>query len=365
MKEQKRILCVFGALDRGGSETMCMNLYRVMDRENIQFDFVKHTPCKGAYEEEILALGGRIYEAPRYKGYNRMAYCKWWKNHLRQHPEHQIIHGHLFSISAIYFQVAKAMGRVTVGHSHSTECVGSALKRFTKTRLVRKAYRYTDVALACSQDAGRWMFPKMPFEVLINAIDAKRFVFDLQRRVAVRKQWGIDDDALVLGAVGNLNPVKNPFFMIKVMRQVRKHRPDARFLWVGEGALRGQIEEKLREEDLSDAVILTGARADVPDLLQAMDVFLFPSLWEGLGVAAIEAQAAGLPCLCSENVPKEVAITTLCRFLPIEEPGIWTDQILKLEQSRENTFDRIVAAGYDVRQTAAHLAEVYDRCLQK
>lgn len=358
-----RILCVFGMLERGGAETMCMNLYRAIDRTKIQFDFVKHTPQKGAYEDEILSLGGRIYEAPRYKSYNRGAYCKWWKNHLQQHPEHQIIHGHFFSISAIYFKVAKAMGRVTVGHSHSTQCVGSAIKRMTKLRLVRKAYRYTDVALACSRDAGQWMFPKMSYDVLNNAIETERFVFDPQRRLAIRAQLGIDLDALVLGTVGNLNGVKNPFFMIETVKAICQRCADVRFLWIGEGPLRAQIEERLQAEGLSETVILAGARADVPDLMQAMDVFVFPSLWEGLGMAAVEAQAAGLPCLCSENVPAEAAVTPLCQFLPTDDPQVWAETILSMKQPRSDMSEQIAAAGYDVRQTAQWLQDLYLRCL--
>ena len=133
-----RVLCVFSKLGRGGAENMCMNLYRRIDRNRIQFDFVKHGPEAGMFEEEIRALGGRIYEAPRYKLYNHIAYCRWWRRHLENHPEHQIVHGHYFSISAIYFHVAHQLGRITVGHSHSTAVSRSSRIQTRLKRLLCK-----------------------------------------------------------------------------------------------------------------------------------------------------------------------------------------------------------------------------------
>lgn len=365
MEKQLRVLCVFSKLDRGGAETMCMNFYREIDRTKIQFDFVKHTSEKGSYEDEILSLGGRIFEAPRYKGYNRVTYCRWWKKHLQQHPEHQIIHGHFFSISAVYFKIAKSMGRVTIGHSHSTKCSGSVIKRMMKKSMVRKAPTYTDVALACSQDAGEWMFPKMEYKVLHNAISLESFRYNSKQRELLRKQLGIETDELTIGTVGRLSKVKNPFFLLDVIKNTRILCPKMKFLWVGDGELREPIERKLQEENLQDTVIMTGLRSDIYDLLQAMDVFVLPSLWEGLPMVMIEAQAAGLPCLCSNGVPKEGAILPNCRFLEIEAPDVWAEEILRMDLTRSDTMEQIAAAGFDIKQEVKSLEGIYLECAKR
>lgn len=205
-----RVLCVFSLLDRGGAESMCMNLYRRIDHSKIQFDFVKHGPQKGAFEEEIHSLGGRIYEAPRYQIYNHQFYCTWWKQHLEDHPEHQIIHGHYYSVSAVYFKVAHEMGRITVGHSHSTSVSGpnwweTQLKRM----LCKGVERQADYCLACSKAAGQWLFPHKEFTVLPNAVDAERFSFNPRIAQEVRCELSLGDH-YVVGTVGRIVQVKNP-----------------------------------------------------------------------------------------------------------------------------------------------------------
>jgi len=348
-----RVLCVFSTLNRGGAETMCMNLYRHIDREKVQFDFVKHSPAKGAYEDEIVALGGKIYEAPRYRLYNHFQYCKWWKRHLTQHPEHRIIHCHFFTMASAFFSVAKRAGCSTIVHAHT-----SKTNNRIKELMLKSVEKDADFCFACSQEAGKWLFPHREFTVLNNAIDTERFMFNPAVRREYREEFQLKNE-YVLGTVARLIAVKNPFVLIEVFKIVHQKNQQSKLLWVGDGRLRPEIEQKLREEGLSDSVILTGVRSDVPDLLQAMDCFLLPSVFEGLPVTLIEAQGSGLPCFVSETVTKEADITGLCQYLPLNSPETWADAILNDRTKRENTSQKIIDAGYDIQTTAKWLEDFY------
>ena len=348
-----RVLCVFSTLDRGGAESMCMNLYRHIDRDKVQFDFVKHTKAKGAFEDEIAFLGGRVYEAPRFTGTNIISYVNWWKKHFAHHSEHTIIHGHFFTISAVYFSVAQRKNRITVGHIHA-----SAVNGFLQTAMVKMIRRVTDYPLACSQQAGHWIYGNRPFTVLNNGLDSDQFRYGPETRQRVRQQLGLGD-AFTLGTVANFSSVKNPMGLIDIFLSVNAQRPDTKLIWVGEGTERKNIEERIRTENLTKKVLLLGTRNDVPDILQAMDAFLLPSFSEGLPVSAIEAQATGLPCYISNTVSHEVDITGLCRFLPINKPEAWTDAIFHETAIREDASAKIKTAGYDINDTSLWLQDFY------
>ena len=350
-----RVLCVFSTLDCGGAESMCMNLYRHMDRNKVQFDFVKHNSGTGVFEKEIKTLGGKIYEAPRLSPHNFIQYQQWWSRFLDEHEEYKIIHGHFFTISAVYFRVAKKKGRFTVGHIHASQSDG-----FLKTILESQISKWTDYPIACSQEAGKWIYRKRPFTVLNNAIDTQIFKYDPIKRKRIRDELDLGDE-LVLGTVANLTSVKNPMGLIDIYLAVRCKCPHVKLLWVGEGRCRQRIEDRIRQEGIKESVLLLGARNDVPDLLQAMDVFLLPSFNEGLPVSVIEAQAAGLPCFVSDRVTKEVDITGLCRFLPISYINYWQNMILCEKHARENTSKRILNAGYDIQETSQRLQDLYLR----
>lgn len=359
-----RILCVFSRLDRGGAETMCMELYRHIDRTKVQFDFVKHTSNIGAYEEEIKALGGRVYEAPQYKVYNQISYCNWWKKHLQEHPEHKIIHGHYFTIASVYFRVCKKYNRITIGHSHSTKRMSSGgfkkkLRWMLQTLLLKKLEKRSDYCFACSTPAGKWLFPHKQFTILKNAVDTQKFVYSPSVRLEVQKELKLSDKCLAVGVVGSIYEAKNPLGIVKIFKAVHDKNPNTRLLWVGDGSMREMAESKIKEYGIQDAVILTGVRPDVHRLMQAMDVFIMPSLYEGLPVTGIEAQATGLPCLFSTNVTTEVQITDLCKFLSLDSDELWVREILNAKTERKNMSADIKKGGYDIANTAHWLQEFY------
>lgn len=356
MNEPIRVLCVFSTLDQGGAESMCMNLYRHIDREKVQFDFVKHTSQKCAFDEEILSMGGRIFVAPRFRGANLITYRKWWKDHLKMHPEHQIIHGHYFTASKYYFSVCKKTGRTTVGHSH-TDTYGK--KEVGKRIMIHRLENYCDYRLACSEKAGKLLYPHKDFIVLRNAIAVDQYTYNVQTAEEVRKEYSLGD-AFVLGTVGTIKEVKNPLGIVDIFCAVSRERPNSRLLWVGrdEGMMQEAIVA-LEEKGQRERVIFTGPRSDVNRLMQAMDCFILPSFSEGLPVTLIEAQAAGLPCYVSSSVSDEADITGLIRFLPLDEWVQWSKAICSIQQERRNTETEISQAGYDIKETSAWLQQFY------
>lgn len=363
MTEPIRILHVIGVMNRGGAETMIMNLYRNIDRTKVQFDFVENEGEAAAFDAEIRALGGKIYNCPRYRGKNHLAYMKWWHEFFRSHrDEYPIVHGHIGSTAAIYLSVAKRYGAYTIAHSHSAG-LGSAMYRVFAypTRYV------ADHFFACSRDAGISRYGKKVggsekrCRVLNNAIDTRRFACNPEVRSRIRDQLRISEDILVVGHVGRFVDAKNHLFLIDIFDQIRKKNPKSVLLLVGDGELRPQIEEKISQKQLKDAVIMTGVQADVWNYYQAMDVFAFPSIYEGVPVSMVEAQTAGLPCCVSANVPGETAITDLVEFISLEQgPEFWAERIIRrAADPRRDMTREMEQAGFDVSATSKWLEDFY------
>ena len=363
MSEPIRVLQVFGALNRGGSESMIMNLYRNIDRTKVQFDFVKHTSEVCAFDEEIKSLGGSIYEAPRFNFLNYFSYRKWWNKFFASHPEYRIVHGHLFTIASIFFKEVHKYKKITIGHSHATKTPLLNVKTLLRRPFLSELSRYSDYRFACSKDAGQWIYGNESFTVVKNAIDSSRFVFDDKKNKDIRSEFHINNQ-LVIGNIGRLTPQKNQDFLLDVFSVIHKKNKESILMIVGVGELEQQLRLKTKKLELEDAVIFTGSRPDVPALLSAMDVFVFPSVYEGLGIAAVEAQAAGLPTICSSTIPAEVKITDLVEFLPLTASAEkWAESVLDfiriMNNKRPNTQKKIIEAGYDVKETAKWLEDFY------
>lgn len=352
-----RILQVAGVMNRGGAETMVMNLYRHIDREKVQFDFVTHFDRNGAFDDEIKKLGGIIYHCPQYRVWNHLQYVKWWDSFFRNHSEYRIIHSHVRSSASVYFRIAHRNGLKTIAHSHSTSN-GRGVKARTKQMLQKSLERNSDYCLACGENAGKWLFPNKPFTVLNNAIDTQQYAFDPKVREAVRSELQLSDE-LTIGVVGSIKGVKNPMGVLDIFEAILRKNSAAKLLWIGDGDMRQAVEDRIKSDGIEDHVILTGVRSDVHRFLQAIDAFIMPSLWEGLPVAAIEAQAAGLQCFFSDRVSTETDLTGRCRFLPIEQPELWANAILSTDLLHTDTHQQIIDAGYDIHTTAKWLENFY------
>lgn len=352
-----RILHIVTYMGRGGLETMLMNYYRSIDRTKVQFDFLTHRDFRADYDDEIEALGGKIYRLPNLNPFSR-SYLGALDRFFGEHPEYRIVHSHLDCMSAIPLKAAKKHGvPVRIAHAHNSNQPRDAkylLKLFYKHRIARQ----TTQLFACSGEAGRWMFGSADFRVLNNAIDAGKYAFDAALRSGVRRELGVSGDAVLVGHVGRFDPQKNHSFLLDIFA---KMPGDTRLLLVGDGVLRPDAERRAEELGIRERVIFAGVRTDVDRLLQAMDVFLFPSLFEGLPVSIVEAQAAGLPCLISDKVPIECKKTDLVTQIPLDaSPTEWAEAVLSAaEMPRGDTLAQIREAGFDIRANAEWLQNHY------
>ena len=363
-----RVLHVLTAMNRAGTETMLMNIYRAIDRNKIQFDFAVTTTEQCDYDDEINSLGGRIIHYPKYKGKNHFAYKRWWKTFFSTHPEYKIVHGHIGSTASIYLKIAKTYGCFTIAHSHSTGAYSSLHDYIYK--LYSYSTRYiADFFIGCSTEAlisrygMRVAEDKKRSYVLNNGIDVKKYVYSEQIRDEVKEELGLGKDTLVVGTVGRFTEAKNTSFIVDILADLKKKEPDFRFIWAGTGELKEQTEKYITEKNLQENILLLGVRDDIPRILQAMNVFILPSKFEGLPVIGVEVQAAGVPMLCSDKVSPEVNMSKCVTFLPINDTDSWVKGILQEKSFRrvESAPRDVINAGYDIQTTSVWLADFYEK----
>ena len=332
----ERILHNIGGIGLGGSQTFVMELYRKMDRSKIQFDFVifsdKH--ADEGYKNEILSLGGKIFLSPRYSAKNHFKFCKWWKNFFRDHPEYRIIHGHVYSCASVYLSIAKRYGLKTICHAHSTANGGNFVSRIIKRLYEIRIKNIADYLFACSTDAGRWLYgvnatKKDNYYLIPNCIDVAKFSFSKEKRREIRDLHGVTEETFLIGHVGSFRVAKNHEFIISVFERIKLLNSNAVLMLVGVGDRMDHIKEICDRKNLSEAIIFAGNRHNVSDYYSAFDCFLFPSLWEGLPVSVVEAQASGLPCFISDRITKDVVLTDLIETISLNESAnYWAERVL-------------------------------------
>lgn len=355
-----RILHVVTYMGRGGLETMLMNYYSHMDRSKVQFDFLTHRDFQADYDDEIESLGGKIYHIPRLVPWSKQ-YLNALKEFFVSHPEYRIVHVHQDCLSSVVLKVAEKCGvSVRIAHSHSSS-QDKNIKYLIKLYYRRQISNHATQLFACGKEAGDWMFCGAPYRIVNNAIDTELYSYDFEKRKQVRENLQLSDDTFVIGHVGRFNAVKNHAFLLDVFAEVKRMRADSVLLLVGDGDLRNEMEQKAASLGISDSVMFTGVRSDVPDLMQAMDCFVFPSIYEGLPVTLVEAQAAGLPCLVSEGVPAECAKTSLVQRMALSEgAAAWAKYTLaQSDKPHIDTREDIVRAGYDIKANAEWLQNYY------
>ena len=362
-----RILQVIGGMGSGGAETMLMNLYRNIDRERVQFDFLVHTDRVQFYDEEIQALGGRIYRTCKFNGKNYISYRRFWDSFLEQHREYRIIHGHINSSAAIYLSCAKRHGRIAIAHSHNTRSAKRNLRAYA-SRMAAYPLKYiADYFFGCGTQAGIDRFGDKVvasdrFYILRNSVDTKKFHYNPDIRRRMRLEYHIREDRLVIGHVGRFSAQKNHEFLIKIFAMIVQKVPDAKLWLLGEGELQEKIKKQVEEMGLLENVSFMGTTDKVQDYLQAMDVFLFPSLHEGVSVALIEAQATGLPCAVARNALNEADIGAgLIYKLQLKDKiELWADTALEAcRHTRKDTSAYVISAGFDIRDSARWLQDFY------
>ncbi len=361
MQQPYRILHVFAALDSGGVSSFVMNLYRAMGTDRIQFDFAITAGEKALYDEEVLRRGGRIFYID-----TSGSIAANLRRILREEGPFYAVHSHVYFYSGLILREAGIAGvPVRIAHAHNayTGEPRSLPRLFYERSMQALIRRYATHMLGCSEKACRHVFgdrimtdPRA--EVLPDGIDCKRFAYDPAVRASVRQAYGIEG-SYVVGHVGHFNPAKNHSKILSVFSEVCRRRDDAVLLLVGDGEGEKAVREQADSLGLTDRVIYAGAHKDVERFYQAMDVFLFPSRYEGFGMAMIEAQLSGLACVASDVVPRETNADGRAVYLPLEtEDAVWGELVASAQERDTSSYERI-AEQYDAARIADRMAAVY------
>lgn len=372
--EPIHVLVLDTVMDRGGAEAMIMNYMRKINREVIKFDFLTNRDYRAAYEDEIESLGGKVYHmCPMYPGKFRQ-YKKEVRDFLTEHPEYKIIHSNLEERSYLPLKVAKKMGvPVRISHSHNRP-LGVNPKLIVRYYFRFMLKYYNTHKFACGVEAGDWLYGrKNRDEVIVmkNAVDAMQYRYNKQIQDSMREELGIQGKK-VIGHVGRFFPQKNHGFLIDIFKAVHDKDSNTVLLLVGGGeaddALKNQIRDKVESLGLTDCVQFLGVREDVDKVVQTFDVFLLPSLFEGLPVTMVEAQAAGLPCVISDKVPIQCDITGNVDVVALEDSvDKWADVILDRAYHFEkyDTYQQIADAGFDIKAQAEWLEDFYKKVFEE
>ena len=351
----KRILCLISCMNAGGAETFLMKLYRQMDKSQYQLDFCINVPEKCFYEDEINAMGGRIFRIPS-KSQNRKEFVRQLDRLIREEKYESVLRITSNAMGFMDLKVAKKAGAKICAARSSNSSDGKGWKPWVAHRLGKLLYgRYVDVKFAPSDLAARYTFGNRAYEsgkvsILHNAVDLDMFHFDPEARQAIREELCIGENTILVGHVGRFDPQKNHGQLVEIFAEIAKKQPDSKLLLVGQGKLQQQTLEKAEALGIADRVIFAGVRSDVPRILSAMDVFVFPSLYEGMPNTVIEAQATGLPCIIADTITREADITGLVQYLSLNDtPDTWAERALQAAKApRKDTKAQFISNRYDI-----------------
>lgn len=352
-----------GMIDfHGGIESFLINYYRNTNKEKIQFDFINISNNKLCFEDEIIALGGKIYKVSNYYKHP-FKYIKEVKK-IIQEQNYEIVHCNMNSAVFLHPLIASklAKAKTIISHSHNSSSDKGLIKSLL--HFINKHFIpvFANTYFACSDKAGRWFYSKRirnsnKYYIINNAIDLDKYKFNKNIRTKKRKELKIDNDTIVIGHVGRFNKQKNHLFLLNIYNEFHKIVPNSKLFLVGSGPLLEKAIEKTKELKLTNSVYFLGQRNDISELYQAMDIFLLPSLYEGLPLVGVEAQTAGLNCAFSDVITREVMLSDKVKYLSLQKkPKEWAKEILKLNiNNREN----INAEPFDIRENAKKLENIY------
>ncbi|NLK95224.1 MAG: glycosyltransferase family 1 protein [Clostridiales bacterium] len=371
--EPIRVLHEVTRMDAAGLETLLMNIYRNIDREKVQFDFMLHRELGGFYDDEILKLGGKIYPGLPFNPLKHNKYMNSISKLLDEHKEeYRIIHAHN-DYSMFTLRCAKEIGiPIRIAHSHNSKPVFNLKKDIFRRYNNKHIKEYSTHLFACSRIAAEWVYGKEAYnrgqvKIIKNGIEPQRFIYNEEKRKEIRKSLGLKDE-LLIGHIGRFDKQKNHKFLIEVFNEVCKKNPNSKLLLIGKGDLEIEIRKQVQNLGIYDKVIFLGVVSNVNEYLQAMDVFLFPSLYEGLGIVVIEAQAAALKCIVSNAVPNEAMITDYMQVVPLAESAEnWAEILLNTCKPyiRSDTSKLITESGFNIKAVAKEMEQFYLDCFMR
>lgn len=358
-KEPMRILQIVSSLNAGsGVLAVVLNWHRHLDRSKVQFDYLYTLDTPVNNQAEIVQLGGRCYRLPHpFRSpvkFLRESY-RFFKTH-----RYKTIHSHLTNLNFFFYPLAKKFGtKNIIQHTHTAKWGLTCKSAVRNYLLLHAVWPLITHKLACSAAAGKAFYGKN-FRIVKNGINAEKFAYNPEIRTQKRKELGLEDN-FVIGHIGRFSPEKNHKFLLDVFEAVAAKDPFARFVLVGSGSLEKEIQDLALQKGLQDKTLFLGARKDAWKLYQAFDVFVFPSLQEGFGLVAVEAQTAGLPCILADTLPEEVRICNY-QVLALKDAQTWADKVIALKANRSTRSDcacKIKEAGLSARDIALSVQQFY------
>lgn len=362
-----RILHIVNDLSNiGGIQKWIMNYFEYIDRNKIVFDFAYHNNCEPlnqSFVDKIYNLGGNIIELPKISVCSLQENTKIFREVLHRGEKYKIVHCHMANAAFLYLKVAKEENvPVRILHSHQNKAADQFSHVVRNIPLIKMGLKYSNLRFACSSLAGDWLFKNQKYQVIPNAIDLQKFNYSEIRRKNIRQKMNCENK-FVIGSVGRLCAQKNYFFAIDIFSKIKKLKHNAVFWIIGIGPLEQKLKAYVEALDLKESVIFLGSRNDISDFYQGMDAFFLPSLYEGLGIVNIEAQASGLHCVVSDAMPEEVFATNLIEAHSLEAPkDEWVNAFLEVVDSnikRKSSLSLLQQANFDIKQQAKNLEKYY------
>ena len=354
-----------GSMDRGGISTFMMNIYERINSEKIQIDFLVHTLSTGVRDMDILSRGGKIFRVPArgkhpFRNYHQI-------KQIMKNGQYDIVHAHVDAGNSTILAIAKfCRVPIRISHCHNTNYTSQSLvRRVLNNQLKKLIPIYATHLWACSQEAGEWLYGNHAFEIIPNAIDVQKFIYNPKLSKDLRKELNLENK-FVIGHVGRFDYQKNHEFLLQIFVEVLNKKQNAHLVLIGKGELEQTVKNLANRMGILDKISFLGERSDVNRLLNVFDLGVFPSLFEGLGIVVIEMQANGLSVICSREIPTAVKFSKNIQFLGLEESKEhWSQAILNAGKRNNEAVEKIIAAGYNLSDMVNKLTETYERIVDE
>lgn len=368
MKKQPIVVAqIMGKWVGGGVEAVIMNYYRNIDRTKIQFDFICDSDSTNIPYDEIKKLGGKVILIPPYQ--NVISYHFALKKVLKK-GKYNIVHSHINTLSVFsLFAAWCARVPIRIAHNHATSSKREWKRNILKNILKPLNKIFANVYMACSKNAGIWMFGEKEYsngnvKIINNAIETKKFIFDIKERTKLRKKYNIADDEIVIGQVGRLMQTKNQSFSIEIFKDFIKEKK-SKLIFVGSGPMEKELKEKVTENNIDNDVIFLGQMDNTHSLYSMFDILILPSFYEGFGMVLLEAQVSNLTCIVSTGIPIEAKIVDNVKFISLDDKREWISELNNFKfVERVDNSNYVKNMNFDIELECQKLEKIYDKLLR-